>query len=293
MSVITTKLLTSYLLMPLLGILFGFLVVIISKKNKLLSSKKLIFYILLSAVILAVPALLGFINYWFMPYLYIILQVVYLLLGIYNMQLVKNIFPKLAEKPFYVNFSFTFVITFIGAAFFSLVFNLLNELQYGLWASTCLLTFMFPPLFYETYKKYMDIPVEIYKIWKYSDRVDLSSFELMNYDKLMVIEIEVFKNVNDKIPTKIKAKTPDNMAFGIWFQKFLHDYNQKFPSTPIQINDEEREYGWIFYYKRSFFHFRKYIDYDRTVAENNIKEKFVIVAKRVLEEVPEIQGNMI
>lgn len=284
MSAFTAKFVSSYLLMPLLAIIFGFLAVLIAKKNKLLSSKKLIIYMLISAILLALPGFLGIFNYDFMPYLYITLQVIYLILGIYNIKLTRSLFPDLEDKPFYVHFLLSFVVAFIGAAFFSLVFNIFNELEYGLWACTCIMIFMFPILFSETYKKYLSIPIGVYKIWKYSNKEDLSPFEMMNYDKLMVIEIEIFKNITDKAPTKIKAKTPEDIPFGVWFQKFLHDYNIKFPSNPIEVGDRDKEYGWVFYYKQSFFHFRKYLDHDMTVSKNKIKEKYIIVAKRVLEE---------
>ncbi len=283
MNAYTIKFVVSYLLLPLIGIILAFIAVVIAKKNKIASNKHLIAYILLSAIIITIPALLGFIDYAFMPYWYICLQIFYLFLGVLNMKVSQYNFPKLEEKPFYMQFGFSFVIVFIGAAFFSMVFNMFNELQYGLWACTCTLTFLFPPLFKQTLDKYMDIPTEIYKIWRYSDK-DLPIFESIDYNKLMVIEVEIYKNVGDTNPTKIKAKTPDNITYGMWFQKFLHDYNLKFPTAPIQTNDGSKAFGWIFYYKQSFFHFRKYIDPDQTIVENKIQEKFIIVAKRVQED---------
>jgi len=270
--------------MPILAVITAFIAYFMAKKNKLLANKKLIFYVLLGGVLLCLPGLFGFVDYWFMPYIYLILQVVYLVLGYYNIIFLKRFLPNLKkEKAFWTIFLIQFVMFFIGAAFFSLLFNLCNELKYGLWASTCLLIFIFPPLLWETYNKYMSIPLEIYKIWTYSEESDLSSFELMDYDKLLVMEMEIFKTVEDAIPAKIKAKAPDNMQFGIWFHKFLIDYNVKFPLNPIVINDEAAPYGWIFYVKRSFFHPRKYIDHELSITENNIKEKYTIIAKRVSE----------
>jgi hypothetical protein len=166
-----------------------------------------------------------------------------------------------------------------------MIFNLCNELQYGLWACTCLLSFMLPSLFKKTYEKYLEIPAEIYKVLKYKESEELSALEFLDYNKLMVIELELFKNVNDPTPSKIKAKAPDNMTFGLWFRKFLSDYNKKFPLNPIEVRDHDDYFGWIFYVKRSFFHPRKYIDYELSMAENKIKEKYTIVVKRVSENV--------
>jgi hypothetical protein len=279
------KLLTSFLLMPLLAILFTFIAYLISKKSKLFSNKRSIFYVLLVGLLLSVPGLLGFLDYEFMPYYYIALVILYLILGWANIGWLRMVVPDIRKDRSYVfEFFVHFVIMLIGAGFFSMIFNFCNELQYGLWACTCVLPFIFPSLFYETYLKYMEIPLEIHKIWKFSANEDLSDFDYMDYNKLTVMELEFFKQVQDKTPTKVKAKTPDNMPFGTWFHKFIVDYNLKFPLTPIELRDNEGEFGWIFYVKRSFFLPRKYVDFELSVIQNKIKETYTIVAKRVVKE---------
>lgn len=295
MNDIALRFISSYLLMPLLAIVFGIIAFFMAKRSKLLQNRRLIFFILLVAVFLSLPALFGFIDYWFMPYIYLSLQLLYLVLGAYNIKWLKHFMNRTkggkikTEKndakdttSFYVYFLIQFFMMFVAAAFFSLIFNLCNELQYGLWACTCVLTFILPPVYWETYKKYLSIPPEIYKEWSYSDNEDLSSFESMDYDRLLVMELELFKMVKDPEPFKLKVKAPDNMPFGIWFQKCLYDYNIKFPQNPIAIKDENKTpYKWIFYIKRSIFYPRKYIDYELTIDENKIKEKYTIMAKRI------------
>lgn len=293
MGGIAESFLTSYVIMPLLAVIMGVVAYILAKKNKILKNKKLILYMILGSLFLSLPGFLGFIDYWFMPYTYIALQVLYLLLGWYNIKIIRYFYPDLDsvenKKPYYIEFLMHFLMMFIGAAFFSLIFNLCNELQYGLWACTCLLTFIFPTLFRETYRSYMNIPLEIYKVWKYNEKNDLSTFDEMDYNKLHVMELEVFKNVLDTTPSKIKAKAPDNMPFGIWFQKFLTDYNIKFTSTPIEVRDRSSNepYCWIFYTKPSFFLPRHYIDYELSITENNIRENHTIIVKRVSESTNE------
>jgi hypothetical protein len=273
--------------MPLLAIVFTFIAYLISKKNKLFSNKKVIFYILLISLLLSIPGLLGFLDYEFMPYYYIFLSVLYLVIGWFNIGWVKTMIPGIRkDRSYLTEFMVHFVMMFIGAAFFSMIFNFCNELQFGLWACTCVFPFIFPSLFYETYLKYLEIPLEVHKIWTLSNTEDLSGFEYMDYNKLMVLELEFSKQLHDKKPTKVKAKAPDNLAFGTWFQKFILDYNLKFPRTPIELRDKDGDFGWIFYVKRSFFVPRKYIDYELSVIENKIKEKYTIVAKRAMEEFP-------
>ena len=45
------------------------------------------------------------------------------------------------------------------------VFDLCNDLQYGLWASTAMLPFLFVSVFRRTYYSFLDIPLEIYKVY--------------------------------------------------------------------------------------------------------------------------------
>jgi hypothetical protein len=275
--------LTTYLLMPILAVVMGIVSYFMAKRSRILSQRKLIFYILLGAVALCVPALSGFIRYRFMPYIYLLLQALYLILGYYNVIFLRRYLSHLKkEHSFRFVFIIQFVMMFAGAALFSAVFNLCNELKYGIWACSCLLPFLFPPLFWETYNRYMSIPPEIFKVWKYSEN-DLSQFELMDYDKLLLMEVELYKIPADPAPTKIRAKAPDNMPFGLWFYKFLTDYNLKFPMETIECDDATNPYSWIFYFKRSFFLPRKYIDCDLSISENKIKERYTIVAKRVSE----------
>lgn len=289
MGIFASGFVISYLIMPLLAIIMGVVAYFLAKKNKLLKNKKLIIYVILGSLLLSLAGLLGFIDYWFMPYAYIGLQILYLILGWYNIKILRYFYSGIdkgdQKKPYYVEFMIHFVMMFIGAAFFSLIFNLCNELQYGLWACTSLLTFIFATLFKQTYDSYMTIPLEVYKEWKYTHKSDLSSFDLIDYSKLQVMELEIFKNIKDSSPSKIKAKAPNNMAFGTWFQKFLDDYNTKFPSTPIEVGSQNvgASYCWLFYTKPSFFLPRKYIDYELSIDQNKIKEKHTIVVKRVSE----------
>jgi len=286
MNALLLKFLVSFMIMPLLAVVFTFAAYLIAKKNRLLSNKKAIFYILIVGLSLSIPGLLGFLDYEFMPYYYIVLVFVYMVVGWFNIGWAKHWIPNLKNEktPYPLEFMIYFVIMFIGAALFSVIFNLCNELQYGLWAATCVFPFVFPSLFYETYKKYMDIPLEVHNIWKFSHEVDLSHFEYMDYNKLMVLELEFVKQLNDGISTKVKAKAPDNVQFGTWFQKFLLDYNVKFPATPIELKNEDGDFGWIFYIKRSFFLPRKHVNYDLTIPENGIKENHTIIIKRVTEK---------
>jgi hypothetical protein len=276
---------TSYLFMPLMAIIVGFIAGIVARKNKILSKRKMIFSVLLLSVALCLPALLGFIRYVFTPYIYIALSLAYLALGCFGRTFVSHILSQTKKKDsFLTAFAFQALVCFIGAALFSCVFNLCSELKFGLWASTCLLSFLLPPLFMETFRRYMSIPPEIYKAWKYGDSGGMSEFIVSDSNRLLVMEIELYRTLTDLQPARFKVKAPDNMPFGLWFRYFISDCNLKRPHEPIEFDSIEEPYGWIFYVKPSFFIPRKYIDCDLSIQENGLREKHVITAIRVSEK---------
>ena len=77
----------TYLLYPILGLLLVGLGIFIAKKNALLNNKRLVGYNIGAIAILRLPVLLGFLDYGFMPIVYIALMVIYLILGRYNTRL--------------------------------------------------------------------------------------------------------------------------------------------------------------------------------------------------------------
>jgi hypothetical protein len=281
METIFGKFVLSYLLMPLIGVVAGVVMLFVAKKNKLLQNKAAIYYFLFVCVILALPALLGFIDYWFMPKAYIALSVVNLILGYFNIKILKTVVENFDEKPYCVEFLCTFLVTFVGAAFFSLIFNLCNELQYGLWASTCLLSFILPSLFLKTFHIYLDIPLEVYRIWSYDEETFEMSAEYFDANKIIVIELELFKQITDSNTLNIKVKATEDMPFGFWFKTLIDDYNKKSPLHPISYAEAGKCHGWIFYVNSSVLGRKKHIDPNLSFVKNKIKENNCIIAKRV------------
>lgn len=285
MNPVTLHFISSYLLMPLLTIIFGVAAYFIARKNKLLNNKKLIVYLLLCGIVLALPGLSGFLDYHFMPYVYILLVVLYWVGGYYNRILLRKLFPSGNEQPsFGIQSLLTVSVLLLGAGLFSLVFNLCNELQYGIWASTCLLPFVFPLLYAQTVACYFDIPVEIYKVWKYSEEYDSDTLYI-NRERSIVVDVELFRKVDDPVSERITGKASEDVIFGQWFQRMIDDCNLKSPSSPIVYQqDGGAYYEWVFYTKSSFFRRRFYLDPDLTLAGNKLRRHDVIIAKRVANE---------
>lgn len=285
MNPVTQHLISSYLLMPLLTVIFGIAAYFIARKNKLLNNKKLIAYLLLCGIILALPSLSGFMDYNFMPYAYILLVILYWTAGYYNRLILRKVFASSKEMPsFGIQCLLTVTVMLLGAGLFSVVFNLCNELQYGIWASTCLLPFAFPLLYSQTVNSYFDIPIEIYKVWKYSEEYDSDTLYI-NRERSIVMDVDIFRRADDTASERITGKASEDVIFGQWFQRMIDDCNLKSPSSPIVYKNEGGAYyEWVFYTKPSFFKRRRYIDPDVTLAGNKLKRHDVIIAKRVANE---------
>ena len=285
MNPVTQHLISSYLLMPLLTVIFGIAAYFIARKNKLLNNRKLIVYLLLCGMILALPALCGFMDYSFMPYVYILLVVLYWTAGHYNRFILRKVFASGKEMPsFGIQCLLTVTVTLLGAGLFSVVFNLCNELQYGVWASTCLLPFVFPLLYTQTVNSYFDIPIEIYKVWKYSEEYDSDTLRI-NRKRSIVMDVEIFRKVDDPASERITGKASEDVIFGQWFQRMIDDCNLKSPSSPIVYKNEGGAYyEWVFYTKPSCDKSRYYRAPDLPLHANRLKQHDGIIATRVANE---------
>ena len=116
MDPVTQHLISSYLLMPVLTVIFGIAAYFIARKNKLLNNKKLIVYLLLCGIVLALPGLSGFMDYNFMPYIYVLLAILYWTAGYYNRFLLRKVFASGKETPsFGIRCLLTVTVVLLGA----------------------------------------------------------------------------------------------------------------------------------------------------------------------------------
>ncbi len=276
------SLLTSYLLWPIVGLLLLIIGVFVARKIKIPNRKKLLLYLLVAILLMTAPALSGFLNVNFMPHAYLLIALYAGIMGYINITVTKNLFN---DEQHYGKEIFLFLLVLLPAyCLFVLVFNLTNELHYGLWAGSGLLSFLIPSLYAKTHALFVSIPAEVYKIWYYRTKEDALDALGIDYHSLIVLEVELMKRTGDTYPAKIKAKAPDQMPFGIWFKRLITDYNIKSPLSPIDHYSDNDDLGWIFYFKPSILMPRRYIDYDKTFKSNKIKERNTIIAKRVRKQ---------
>jgi hypothetical protein len=270
------SLLTTYLLYPLIALIMMAVAVLVAKKSGLLKNKRLVVFALVSIMVLTVPALLGFLGYHFMPYAYMALAAVYILLGAYNDRLLAWAFNN-DELKYRAKIALSLFQLVVAMLLFALVFNLCNDLKYGIWAATAMLSFLLPSLVAQSYRIFIHIPASIYKVWSYADTPDFSGSDNIDHTRLKVVSVELFKREEDLQSTRINVKIPEELLFGEWIKLFFNDYNKKSAHSPIDVDNS----GWIFYVKSWALAPRRYLDYDLSVRDNRIREKCLIVAKRV------------
>jgi hypothetical protein len=278
-----------YILMPLFAVIMMVILGIIRRNKPAIKIKTIIIYVLLCSLCLAIPGIFGFAGNLFNPYWYLIAQIVYLVLGIIHVNLSDRYFKKhfnsLTKSILFESILSLTCIGFGGYLFY-LIFNWMSKgTGYPIMAATSILIFLVPLVFHYCYVQLISIPVDIYKTWRYSPDQKLPDFEGADFDRLMVLNVELSKNLEDTNRFRIKAKTlPTGVTFGDWFYRVVDDYNHKNPSSIIHLSDEVKEpYYWIFYTKKSFFSFRKYIDFDQDITQNSVAENDVVICKRVIQ----------
>ena len=278
-----------FLIMPLIAALFIGIGILLKRKNALLSNKKLIVFILLYSLVMCLPGFLGFSNSPFAPWQYLIATTIYLIGGIMFVQL-YSIFiqPDVKQYENAAQITMMLVIMLLSWYLFTLLFNWGSDIDGGYSAGTCMLIFPLPLIFYKTYVAFIDIPYEFYKVWHYETGISDVSLEGMDFNSLMVLDLEFSRRPDDTDRHRVRAKAPADMIFGTWFRKFISDYNLKFPNQNISVTNSEGEaFGWVFYSKRSFFHRRRLLDPDLTITQNNVREHVTIISKRVIEHAEE------
>ncbi len=287
-----------YILMPLVVGLLVLIMSLISKNKTAIKLKHIIIYVLLASLVLCLPGFLGFSGNLFSPYWYLFAQLFYLGLGILHVNLLHHYFRK-HIKTLGMSMLFESILTIaclsLGGYLFTWIFSWISTgLGNPYMAASSMLIFFVPLLFYYCYIQFISIPFDIYKTWRYNPEQKPHNFQGVDFDRLMVLNVELSKNSEDQQRFMVKAKTlPTGITFGDWFFRVVDDYNHKNPSSTIKLTDENNEpYYWIFYIKKSFFSNRKYIDFDEDITTNRITENETVICKRVIRHQEEGRQNL-
>lgn len=216
----------------------------------------------------------------------VIFQAYFLLLGsahIYFMR--QNLRWSGTDNSFYLELFFTVLVGLYGFLAFVFIYHWLNKNGLHYMMATSILFFIIPFFIYHTFTKAIAVPPKILKEWFYPVDKEIEEPDDTKLKNLLVISFEFQKQGNDPHITNFRAKAPTDMEFGQLFYYFINDYNERHPEGRIHyINGQGTPHGWMFYKKPKWYHiFTKYIDADRTIFINNIRENDVIVCARTFE----------
>lgn len=272
-----------YLFLPILAIVLVFAFGLLRRKNALLSNRKIILFSLTSALLLGLPGFVGLTGAYFSTTSFFIFQLLYAAMGIlYVRLLLRYVSMDTTKYRGLVETVVSLFVVALGMYVFSLIYNHFHPVKNGLFIATCMLPVLIPLVFHWSYEAFLEIPPEIYKVWHYRPNGQELDLEGVDFNRLMVIEVEFSRQATDDDLLKVKAKAPANVVYGDWFQKFISDYNAKFSGSPIAYAAPDHDlYNWIFYAKPTFFRKRRYIDPDLSITDNKILEEKTIVCKRV------------
>lgn len=187
------------------------------------------------------------------------------------------------DDAFWAELLFAIALMLVGCICYIMVYRIVNREGLDLIMATSVIAFMIPFFVYYTYKYAIAIPPKIFRGWEYPAHVQLQEPDETKLKNLLVISFEFQKKGEDKYYTNFRAKAPLDMEFGELFYYFINDYNERHPNGKIEFLHDSREpHGWIFFKKPKWYTIQtSYIDTDKTIFLNSIKENDVIICSRI------------
>jgi hypothetical protein len=250
-------------------------------------SKRAIWYLLISVAVFAVTGLFIAASF-FSSYngYFIFFQVLFLLYGGLHIYLMHKKMDWGKEKQSFVpDLIFTFIILLAGSICFMLAYRWLNRegLEISMMFST--LFFIIPLFVWHTFLSALAIPPKVLNQWYYPVHEPMEDPEESKLKNMLLISFEFQKNGQDTYFTNFRAKAPVDMELGELFYYFINDYNERHPQGQIHFsNGTGKPYGWMFYKKPKWYTvLTTYMDSDKTIYLNRIRENDVIVCSRILE----------
>lgn len=248
--------------------------------------KQTLIYLVVAFIFFSVIALTAHPFFFPQPTVALIcFQVYFLLLGIAHVFFLRQNLQWSGSNNMQLSeMLFTLLVGLFGSIGFLLLYYVLNKngLQYMMAAS--ILFFIIPYFFYQSFTRAVSIPPKVVNEWYYPVDQEVEEPDDSKLKNMRVISFEFIKRSDSSTPTNFRAKAPIDMDFGQLFYYFINDYNERHPNSKVEfINGNGEPQGWIFYKKPTWHSVTtRYIDPDKTVFNNRIKENDVIICSRSL-----------
>ena len=239
-------------------------------------------YLLVAALIFGIIActatIFGDPEIWMISY-----QLLFLALGFLHYYLVKKWFPAPEQKVFWHRFIFTLTICLFGFLLFVFAFRFFNPDGYHYLMASSIIAFLIPLLLYQAFLKAIAIEPPVMKKWFYPIYQNVEEPDDTQLKNMFIVTFRFQKKMTDPYFTNFRAKAPSGMDFGNLFYYFINDYNDRNPEDKIEFMDERGSpQGWTFYKKGRWFNVSPfYLDAEKTVFFNGLKENDIIICRRL------------
>jgi hypothetical protein len=244
--------------------------------------RRILAYILVTLLLFL---LIPFVTLQSLDTAFIVFQIYFLVLGLVHYHYMHRFLVwSRGPRAFYRELSFTLLLALLCTAGFALLYRFLHRDGLSLAMAASALFFVIPLLFFQTFREAMAVPPKIVKEWFYPVDREVEEPEDAKMKNLLVISFEFRKQTNDPHYTNFRARAPVDMEFGKLFYFFINDYNERHPSGQIHfVNGSREPHGWIFYKKpRWYTVITQYVDGEKTIFNNRIRENEVIICERSL-----------
>lgn len=284
-----------YLLAPLLGVGMVFIITNLNIAKKKLSVKKLIIFILLTALIISLPSLFGFLRNEYIWGGLILTSASFLLLGgIYCKIVNTTLFEGIGlGKSRGVGALVLVIISILGGWSYFLLFEWISGLSYSIWCLSSVLWFLVPYMIKCSLDLFLNIPRPIYIPWE----LDYGTFDRYYWDRVdnfgaNSVRVKIKRKIEDPVYATLVVRLPKEITIGNWFNWFIEDQNRRFPQEPIETYKDDVRIGWTFYTAKWFRFplFIRRLDPHKTSQENRIKNNQIIFIRRV--QIEDSQSNL-
>jgi hypothetical protein len=148
------------------------------------------------------------------------------------------------------------------------------------------LLFVIPFFINQTYKYYLSIPVEKYRLWYYPLNEPMPEFDIFAHSETTERFKFVFSKDLDATgkTSFIVDNTPIDKPLGQVFFNLIDKNNKNKAITKIEFSNQfNQPVGWIFYTKKGWLQNKWVIDPDLSFRENVVNANDVIFADREVE----------
>jgi hypothetical protein len=246
--------------------------------------KSSLIYLILSFLIFSFIGLSSYPDVFTSPASqFFFLQVFFLFAGILHMYGIRK-YLKWTNEPeaFWTELLFSMLVGILGCVGFLIVHWLINKNGMQFMMAGSMIFFIIPLVFNQCFRKAIGIPPKILHEWYYPVNSEIEEPEDSKLKNLLVISFEFQKKIHDAHLTNFRAKAPVDMEFGQLFYYFINDYNERHRDNKIQfVNQGGDPHGWIFYKRPRWYSlFTSYVDAEKTIYNNRIRENDVIICAR-------------